>query len=892
MTGRALIGGTELPAGLERAVFQTGRSRFVLLHGAAGTGKTSTAEHVLGRWNGPSSSAMATEWETGSAGAVLHQAFPGLTLHSGALETAAELVRTASPATLIVVDDAQLSDVDSLRVLSSAIRHHPESRLCVLATATLDDPRAASAALELLPRIATDEFHLPLLGTAQISSLASTYGIALHPSMAEQLGAHTLGIPRYVVQLLTEVARPVWSRFDPDLPAPAAIAADARDRLARCSASARAFIEASAVLGQATAVRDVAALAGLDGDLLLVLDEACETGLVDVVSRGLTEVGPVNPMVRAAVLTGLGPQRRARLQRAAAELVDDPARSLRLLAAASPVPDADVAARLDALAVERAAEGAWAAAASLLSDASQVTADAGMRQSRIIRAVDALIGAGEVFRAAALAPEVESVRETPLRDAVLGYLAVVRGRAAEAGTRLSRAWDIVNAEREPDTAALICQRYVLDALARYSGEDLVTWADRAIELAGPGTPPAVEAAAIRGLGLAIVGQAKQAARDYGRLTGQIRHGAQTQRVVMARGWLGLLTDRLDDARVDLESAVPTTYLGGSARISLWARAWLARTYFLTGEWDEALRTVGEALPLVERSGILLTTPLLYWTSASVHALRGDGEQAEKALLLGEAGSQDYPIMQVPNLLARAQVAEARADSAGVVRALYPLTRRRATPGIDEPGHWPWHDLYAQALVLTGKHADADEFLVPHERLAAKRDHTSARARLASARGRLHGARGDLAGADASFDEARDLIGTLPLRYDQARIDFAYGQTLRRLGRRGRADTVLTTAREGFAALGATTYVARCERELKAGGVHLVRTDNARENLTPQEEAVTNLVAQGLSNREVAAELFLSAKTVQYHLTRVYSKLGIRSRTELAAMRRSDPQPGD
>ncbi|NBH11567.1 helix-turn-helix transcriptional regulator, partial [Amycolatopsis sp. SID8362] len=123
------------------------------------------------------------------------------------------------------------------------------------------------------------------------------------------------------------------------------------------------------------------------------------------------------------------------------------------------------------------------------------------------------------------------------------------------------------------------------------------------------------------------------------------------------------------------------------------------------------------------------------------------------------------------------------------------------------------------------------------------------------------------------------ISTLPARYDHARISFGYGQTLRRLGRRARADVALTAARDGFAAMGATTYVDRCDRELKAGGVHLARSDST---LTPQEEAVTRLVARGLSNKEVAAELFLSSKTVQYHLTRVYAKLGVRSRTELAA----------
>ena len=89
----------------------------------------------------------------------------------------------------------------------------------------------------------------------------------------------------------------------------------------------------------------------------------------------------------------------------------------------------------------------------------------------------------------------------------------------------------------------------------------------------------------------------------------------------------------------------------------------------------------------------------------------------------------------------------------------------------------------------------------------------------------------------------------------------------------------------YLSLGAQTYVQRCERELKAGGLHPMRGPRGQVELTPQEEAVTVLVAQGLSNREVAAELYVSPKTVQYHLTRIYAKLGVRSRAELAAVRR-------
>src|SRR5690606_21404888 len=117
-----------------------------------------------------------------------------------------------------------------------------------------------------------------------------------------------------------------------------------------------------------------------------------------------------------------------------------------------------------------------------------------------------------------------------------------------------------------------------------------------------------------------------------------------------------------------------------------------------------------------------------------------------------------------------------------------------------------------------------------------------------------------------------LLADLPLRYDQARVNFAYGQTLRRAGKRRDADVALSTARELFAGLGAATYVSRCDRELKAGGQPGARADT---ELTPQEQAVSQLVARGLSNREVAAELYVSTKTVQYHLTRIYAKLGIR-----------------
>ena len=104
-------------------------------------------------------------------------------------------------------------------------------------------------------------------------------------------------------------------------------------------------------------------------------------------------------------------------------------------------------------------------------------------------------------------------------------------------------------------------------------------------------------------------------------------------------------------------------------------------------------------------------------------------------------------------------------------------------------------------------------------------------------------------------------------------------------RRRAAQAVLTAALERFDQLGAAPWVERCERELRACGLRPAKRADltASSDLTPQERMVAHLVAGGATNREVAAELFLSVKTIEYHLSRIYRKLGVRSRTELAAL---------
>ncbi|ORA31657.1 helix-turn-helix transcriptional regulator [Mycobacterium aquaticum] len=852
----------------------------VAVLGRPGIGKTAllrelAARHERARWAG------AASWESDLPGGVLAQLlqddFPDDPVDAAA--HLVDLLRGPGP-TLLLIDDAEHSDSLSLQAISTLVRHQRELPVLVVVATGADAPPQPIADL------AADRFRLPGLSAHAVAELAADRGRALHPAMAQLLTEHTAGNPRDVLALLDELPGSIWARPDASLPAPAHVTAAVADMLARCGPEARALVDALAVLetvrGAGVALSETAELAGLP-DPRGAIDGAAGAGLLDRVSP--LEPRLRDPMTRAALLDIMGVRAAGAAHRHAADIVGDPVARLQHLVAATPTLDAELAADVDRLARERGAEGSWASAATLFRDASRLTPDRLLREERLTLAVDALVAAGDCGAAAALVPAVESLRETPLRNAVLAYLAILRGRATEAEVRLRRAWDIVNIERDPETAALIAQRYVLHTLVRCRGDEVVDWADTALRLANPDSPAGIESAAIRGLGLAAAGHPAEATAAYDQVAARLPHGAQAQRVTMGRGWLQFIRDDVETARSNLETAVATAALGGSTRITLWALGWLARVQFVCGDWDDALASVEAGRTLAQTSGIAIVTPLLEWTATQIHALRGNWADAHAAVRAADVVTQDYEMMKIPVLLARAYVAEADADYAKVRRVLEPLTAMAAGTSLTEPGYWPWPDMLANAMVLGGDLDAADEFLRPHERRAAEREHRSAMARLGYARGRLLGARGDLPAARAAFERALQLLDGLPLRYDTARVNFAYGQTLRRAGKRREADAVISTARDIYLALGAETYVQRCERELKAGGLHLMRGSRDSVELTPQEDAVSSLVAQGLSNREVAAELYVSPKTVQYHLTRIYAKLGVRSRAELVALRR-------
>ena len=586
-------------------------------------------------------------------------------------------------------------------------------------------------------------------------------------------------------------------------------------------------------------------------------------------------------MVRAAVLDLVAHTRRRRPGGAPRRSSPTPP-PLALLAAATPGPDAGLADRLAEMAQvrPRTAPGPTRPTRSWRRAGSPIGAPTATLPHPRRRRHDRR---GARFEAEAMIPAIENLLDTAIRNSVLGYLAILLGRTGQAERALGRAWELCDPirrrHRRLDLPATRPGRADPRGRAFPGRLGRPRHGPRRGRSPGGGRGPRHARSGHRRRGRPHEGLA-----EYRAMARRVRHGAQLQRVTMGHGWLHLVLGELDEARAELESAIPTTTLGGSSRISLWASGWLARVHFLAGDWDLALRTVAQGLRRAERTGIVIVSrcsPGPPPRSTACGATRSGRSASCATPTAAPTTTKSWR----PRRLARASMAEVRADYGAVVRLSRP-SPQRSTPPSPSPAGGP-----GATSTRTPSSSRATSTRPTNSSPATSSAPTTSRTRRARAarwaRGRLHAARGDLDRARRVRDLDRVPRHPAP----------ALGPRPRPLRLRPVATPPVPAPRGRHHPLDGPRALPRPRREQlrrplrpRAAGRRRApaRPDRGIGDLTAQETAVADLVARGLSNKDAATELHVSPKTVQYHLTRIYTKLGVRSRTELAGLHRDKP----
>ncbi|SEH03264.1 regulatory protein, luxR family [Nonomuraea solani] len=833
--------------GAELARIEAGH-RLLHVNGPAGIGKTTLVRHFLSESLVASLTARAAEEESGLPYGLLAQ----LVADGTGPELLQNLLRQVEDRPLVlVIDDAQWADGESLRALAFALRRLGSARLLTVIV-TRSGTRLPTTFEHFLRDAHTVRLELPGLRPAELRELADALGTGpITARMAERLHAHTGGNPTHARALLARYPTDVLDSAVP-LPAPPGYPVPALTPVART------LVEAASVLGVTAPLSLVAELADLT-DPLPALDEAVAAGLLQE-RRTVGALGVHFPdrLRWAAVYHSLRPAARTLLHERATRLAGTEADTLWHRMQAATRPDARLAADLAGYARRQATNGHWTTAADHLAHATHLTPApslpaGGAGPACLLKAelVEALLADGRVEDAAALSAELADCPDPAVAAYAAGAVAHVADRLPEAVNLLTDAYEECGA-RQGDSSEP-CGSWRADS-SRLSG-----WAGTRLALLH-----LLDGRLAEGL--------EWARRVRTDLTGLLAFGATRHAAPLGRAVLQIWTDDLANGRHVLGGlAARAAELPVPARIA--ALVMLGQADHRLGDWAGAQAHAEAAAALADESGHAWLAGWAHATAAVVAA--GQGEQARAEAHLRTTGTS--ALARVHLAWAQACLSHAQGDHGAVVAALMPL---EATGRPPEPGVVPWPDLLAEALVALGRHERARAVLDRVQEVAEARQRHSALAALARARGVLHAALGEQETAEEWFETGLRHAGKVAMPFETARLQLAFGAFLRRAGRRTAAADLIELARTGFEQLGARPFEERCTQELAACGLN--RRQDAL-GLTPQEQAVTRLVATGLTNNQVARELTLSVKTVEYHLSHAYTKLGVTSRTALAAL---------
>jgi DNA-binding CsgD family transcriptional regulator len=881
---------------------RAGQPQFVLVEGEGGCGKTSLLRAFQESLSGASLAvASGDEAEAGLHYGVLDEFARQL---GQASQSAAWQLRgrgdpfamgaaflrllehaSRSAPLVLTLDDAHLADGASMAALTFAARRLQADPVVVVLIARDDGVQQLPPGLLRLIQHRGTRIALAGLSVDEVQQLGLAVSLGqLSTQAATRLRHHTGGNPLHLRALLSELTLEQAETLDMPLPVPRSLATLVLGTVAATSPQAQQLAAAAAVLGPRSTLPVAATVAGLD-DARAAADELTRAHVVYRVEEAEgTVLRFTHPLIRTAVYDDVGLVTRAMLHTRAADVTSG-AKSLRHRVSAAQAPDPELVSALIAQAHSDQAHGRLGAAATALVSASHLSGPGPDKDQLLLQAIDLFLLEGNMASVMVHASTVGEMPRSARRLQVQARMAWLSGQFDEAESLGRQAWDAAD-DLEPSERDRLAAMLAQIAILQDKGAAAAEWAQRAL---ASGLLPAELAVATRGtgaLGLGVSGRARDGIALLGSLPADPARAMQEQQQLIGmRGLLRMFVDDLDAAHADLAIVVPSAYRGMRPH-QLTALGALAEVEYRAGDWDKSASLAEQLVGLVEDTGQAWLLAFGHAECVLVSAGRGQWELAERHVeaarqgseLLGDAASRAYAESAAIHL------AYCRGDLEGVALGAQPLLDDTLATTPREPGILWWPPQYASALVGLHRLDEADAALTDMERLARDRQHRSRQAALARARGELEAARRRTPEARAAFLEALRLGANPGDALETAVAHAAYGRFLRRRGERRNAVEQLSIAQELFTGLGADPFLARCESELAACGKATTGNaiDTAHTTLTPQELAVARLVAEGHRNQEIADELVLSVKTVSYHLGHVYTKLGIRSRTELAS----------
>jgi DNA-binding CsgD family transcriptional regulator len=724
--------------------------------------------------------------------------------------------------------------------------------------------------------------HLRLEGLTDddVRALALARDRGELPSRAvARLRRHTGGNPLHLGALFTEL-RPAELSAETELPAPSSYAALVVRTLGSRDEAAQCLARAAAVLRNGCPLDLAARLAGIDGPGApeQALEELTDTGLWTCrYDEDAWRMSFSHPLTRAAVYDAIGPAERVRLHRRAAELLygDD---ALRHRVSAASGPDAELARDLARAAESRRSNGDLHGAADLLRAAARLNPAASTEP--LLEATTLFLISGDVPSAKALDPLLASLPPGGRRFYLQAKIAWFTGQPSQAEALATQAWeqaDDLDRLGRGSLAGILAQLCNM----RGAGLEAAAWAERAL---GHELQDDLEdsTTAARAVGLAQSGLVAEALDVLAPLDADPTAVPPEQHHrLAARGALRAAQDDLAGARADL-AHVAGAAVDTVAPYRLVAMGVLAEVDYRLGRWSSSAAVAEQARSLAEDSEQRWLLGYLNAVAVLVSAGRGDwdlaGAHLDEGRRIGEALGDPVSWAVCEN--AAVHLAWCRGRPAEVVDRAALLRSLDGGP-THEPGLLGWPVLSASALVELGRLDEAEAEVERFAAVATERGSRSRQAGLARVRGELHTARRGHRAARDAFEEALSVGGRAADALEQAMVRLSFGRFLRRRGERRKATLQLQDARQRFLVLGAAPFVERCDEELAACGEHpAAATAPVTARLTPQEQIVARLVCQGLTNQEVAHQLVLSVKTIDYHLGNVYAKLAVHSRTQL------------